>query len=86
MDLRENPGVNTVTATLKLPGLTIKKEDVQVPLHNSLAIDDFGGKQSLVMRMDTPFATGGLGSVLSRTIPQGIKVSKMMHLVNKLDG
>jgi HSP20 family protein len=75
MDLRENADGNTVTATFDLPGL--KKEDVQIEIHNGL-LTVSGECDSTSEKDEGGYAVRERRyGKFSRSIrlPQGIKVS-----------
>jgi HSP20 family protein len=76
MDLRENADGNTVTATFDLPGL--KKEDVQIDIHNGLLTvsGELGGSTSEKAEGGYAVRERRCGKFSrSLRLPQGIKVS-----------
>jgi HSP20 family protein len=76
MDLHENAGTNTVTATFELPG--IRKEDVQIETHPGRLRVSADSKISEEHDKDGYAIRERRYGSYSRTLqlPQGVKVSK----------
>jgi HSP20 family protein len=73
MDLHENKDANTVTATFELPG--IKKEDVNIEVHNGRLTVSAESKQSSEHEEDGYALRERRYGKLSRTLqlPRGVK-------------
>jgi len=77
MDLHEDPKANTVTATFELPG--IKKEDVQIDVHNGRLSVSAESKISTEHENDGYAIRERRYGKISRTLqlPQGVKESEV---------
>jgi HSP20 family protein len=75
MDLHEDPNANTVTATFELPG--IKKEDVQIDVHNGRLSISAESKMSETHEREGYAIRERRFGKIARTLqlPQGVKVS-----------
>jgi HSP20 family protein len=75
MDLHEDPNANTVTATFELPG--IKKEDVQIDVHNGRLTISAESKMSETHEREGYAIRERRFGKIARTLqlPQGVKVS-----------
>ncbi|TFK38559.1 HSP20-like chaperone [Crucibulum laeve] len=84
MDLHENVESNTVTATFEFPGL--KKEDIQLDLHNGRLTISGESKLSEEHNKDGYAVRERRFGKFSRTLqlPQGIKVG-ILEVVESLD-
>ncbi|KAJ7705188.1 HSP20-like chaperone [Mycena metata] len=77
MDLHEDPKANTVTATFELPGL--KKEDVQIDVHNGRLSVSAESKISTEHENDGYAIRERRFGKISRTLqlPQGVKETEV---------
>ncbi|KAJ7711440.1 HSP20-like chaperone [Mycena metata] len=77
MDLHEDPKANTVTATFELPGL--KKEDVQIDVHNGRLSVSAESKMSTEHENDGYAIRERRFGKISRTLqlPQGVKETEV---------
>ena len=85
MGLHEDTDRNVVTATFELPGL--KKEDVQIDVHNNRLTVSAESKQNEEYEENGFAVRERRFGKLSRTLqlPEGVKVCRLYTIYSKLD-